>query len=142
MGFPQRVISRRGLNRLLTSFTGGSKVSECRTVTSSQVEEFANLTGDFNPVHSGDRAIVHGVLLNGFVSSVLGTKLPGPGYVVVRQEMTFPNPCFAGDEITVQVEVVEARKIVVCNYVCTVDLRNKIVHRGTAQLVKQRNVKV
>jgi len=104
----------------------------------SDLESFSNLTGDFNSLHFGEKAIVHGVLLNGFVSSILGTKLPGPGYAVFQQSMTFPNPCYIGDQIKIEVEVIEARKIVVCNYLCTAELRGKIVHQGTAKLVQLR----
>ena len=136
--FLKQAFSVPKFNRLASSFTLGSKITECRAVTATDVVNFSNLTGDFNPVHFGDKAIVHGVLLNGFVSSVLGTKLPGPGYVVVQQMMTFPNPCYAGDWIKIEVEVTEARKIVVCSYTCTVDTRDKVVHQGTAKLVQLR----
>jgi len=136
--FPQQAFLKLKFNRLITSFTRGSKISECRTVTISDVENFSNLTGDFNPVHFGDKAIVHGVLLNGFISAILGTKLPGPGYVVCEQTMTFPNPCYIGDQIEIKVEVTEARKIVVCHYECIVDSREKVVHKGTAKLVQLR----
>lgn len=118
----------------------GSSVRYLRNIQAMDVENFARLTGDFNSVHFGEKAIVHGVLLNGFVSSVLGTKLPGPGYVVVEQSMTFPNPCRVGDELEILVEILEARKIFVCKYVCT-NVQNKIVvHEGIAKLVKFKGI--
>ena len=114
----------------------GSKVVELRKITMGEVSEFAKLTGDFNSVHFGEKAIVHGVLLNGFVSSIMGNKLPGPGYVVFQQSMSFPNPCRVGDDVEILVEVVEARKIVLCKYICTSVTQKLIVHQGTAKLLK------
>ena len=100
------------------------------------MENFAKLTGDFNSVHVGENAIVHGVLLNGFVSAVLGTQLPGPGYVVVEQSMTFPNPFHVGDDLEISVEVVGARKIVLCKYECKSVSKKVVVHEGTAKMFK------
>ena len=134
----QKKILNPYLYRTLTSISVGSRVSKCRTVTAHDVQTFADLTGDFNCVHfsTPEKSIVHGVLLNGFVSSVLGTQLPGSGYVVIEQTMIFPNPCYIGQEIQIEVEVAEARKVVVCNFVCTVEKEKKIVHKGTAKLIK------
>ena len=117
----------------------GMTVSEKRMVTESDVEAFARLTGDVNPVHFGPSAVVHGVLLNGLVSCVLGTRLPGPGYVVVQQSMTFPNACRVGESVLVFVEVTNARKIVECRYVCTRCADGKVVHEGLAKLVLRRD---
>jgi acyl dehydratase len=127
-----------GINKrfLQTIIRKGSKVLQLKKVTSADVEIFSKLTGDLNSVHFGGEAIVHGVLLNGFVSAVLGTQLPGPGYVVCEQIMTFPNPCRVGDDVEILVEVVEARKIVVCKYVCTSVNQKCVVHQGTAKLLK------
>lgn len=124
-----------------TMIQKGSKAVEFRQVTLNDVSSFAQLTGDFNSVHFGNEAIVHGVLLNGFVSAILGNKLPGPGYVVFEQSMTFPNPCRVGDDVEIIVEVIEARKIVVCNYICTSVSQKLIVHQGTAKLLKFKGLK-
>ena len=88
------------------------------------------MTGDYNSVHFGDNGIVHGVLLNGLDSSVLGTKLPGPGYIVVEQSMTFPNLCFVRKTVEIKVEIIRAKKIVECNYTCTNVANKKIVRQG------------
>ena len=105
-------------------------------VTEADVANFSNLTGDFNSVHFGENGVVHGVLLNGFVSAVLGMKLPGPGYVVVEQSMTFPNPFRAGDDLEITVEVVDARKIIMCKYECKSVTTNVVVHQGFAKMFK------
>ncbi|KMQ93633.1 armadillo repeat-containing protein 7 [Lasius niger] len=56
--------------------------------------------GDYNPIHTESaRNIAHGALLNGLVSGLIGTKLPGAGTIVIKQNLTFPNPCYAGDSV-------------------------------------------
>lgn len=132
------VVSRRHLESVIVK---GSRVLVCKKIASRDVESFSQLTGDLNPVHFGKEGIAHGVLLNGFVSAVLGTKLPGPGYVVCEQSMTFPNPCRVGDDVEIEVEIVEVRKIVVCKYVCTSISNKCIVHQGIAKLMKFKGLK-
>lgn len=115
-----------------------SKATFFRTVTKADLDRFAELSGDFNPIHSTNgpqRAIVHGALLNSFVSRVIGTELPGPGSVVVAQNLNFPNKCYVGDEVKVTVEMVENRKIVTVKYVCEVPQRQKVVLYGDAKLI-------
>lgn len=126
--------------RSFVPVTHGAKVCERRTVSAEDVNIFAKLTGDFNSIHFGKVPIAHGVLINGYVSALLGTRLPGPGYAVVEQRMSFPNPCYVGDEIEISVEVAEIRKIVTCKYVCSVPHRECIVHEGIAKLVKMKTV--
>ncbi|MDX5331534.1 MAG: MaoC family dehydratase, partial [Caulobacteraceae bacterium] len=67
-----------------------------RTVTAGVVEAFAEVTGDDNPLHLDDdyaratpfgQRIAHGLLAGGFISAVLGTRLPGPGAVYVSQSL-------------------------------------------------------
>lgn len=116
----------------------GDKVSVKRKITDEDIERFTQLSGDTNPVHlaSGEQmAIVHGAFLNGLVSAVIGTRLPGPGTVVVSQNLNFPNKCYAKDEVTITVELSEHRKIIKVNFVCTVEERNKVVLYGDAKLV-------
>ncbi|CAG5095481.1 Similar to Fcp3C: Follicle cell protein 3C-1 (Drosophila melanogaster) [Cotesia congregata] len=65
-------------------FKVGDKVSVVRKITDDDVLNFAKLTNDYNPIHvSAEKKLVHGALLNGFLSGVLGTKLPGPGTIVM-----------------------------------------------------------
>jgi len=60
----------------------GDTASLSRTITKEEVLQYAELTGDFNPVHLGDDkddGLVHGALLLGLVSGLVATRLPGPG---------------------------------------------------------------
>lgn len=80
-----------------------------KTFTQEHFDRFAELTGDHNPIHVDQefaartpfgKTVAHGMLLYGLISSILGTRLPGPGTVQLRQELSFFNPTFAGDEVT------------------------------------------
>lgn len=94
----------------------GTKASRAHTVTLDDIERFAAVTGDTNPVHLdaevaartrfGGR-IAHGMLGAGFISAVLGTQLPGPGVVYMSQSLRFTKPVRPGDTITAAVEVTE-----------------------------------
>ena len=87
-----------------------------KTISESDVYLYAGVTGDFNPAHINEEyaretffktRIAHGMLGAGLISTVLGTRLPGPGTVYVRQELNFLAPIRIGDTITALVEVIE-----------------------------------
>lgn len=87
-----------------------------KTVTDADIYLFAGVTGDLNPAHIDEAyaqttffktRIAHGMLSAGFVSAVIGTRLPGPGTVYMRQTLDFLAPVRIGDTITATVEVIE-----------------------------------
>lgn len=87
-----------------------------KTISESDVYTFAGVTGDFNPAHVNEeyakttffkRRIAHGMLSAGLISTVLGTHLPGPGAVYIKQELNFTAPVYIGDTITARAEVQE-----------------------------------
>ncbi|XP_015185037.1 PREDICTED: uncharacterized protein LOC107070967 [Polistes dominula] len=85
----------------------GDRVSISKTITNNDVLSFAQLTNDYNPIHiTSDKNIVHGALLNGLVSGVLGTKLPGPGTIVTEQTLKYPNSCYVGDTVEIIVQII------------------------------------
>lgn len=97
----------------------GDQATLTRTVTAADVEAFADLTGDRNPVHLDaafaartrfGRPIAHGMLCGGLISAVLGTRLPGPGALYLQQTMQFKAPTFVGDTVSVLVTVVAVRE--------------------------------
>lgn len=97
----------------------GDAASFSKTVSESDVYLFAGITGDFNPAHVDESyaektffktRIAHGVLAAGFISAVLGTRLPGPGTIYLRQSLNFRAPVEIGDTITATVEVVDIQK--------------------------------
>lgn len=94
----------------------GDTASFTKTLTQHDVSAFAGLTGDFNPIHVDavhaeasrfGRPLVHGALLCGLISNVLGMQLPGPGALYASQSLRFRQPVFIGDTITAEVEVDE-----------------------------------
>jgi len=94
----------------------GESTELSRTVTEKDVEHFARVTGDTNPVHT-DQAyaektifkgrIAHGVLSLGIFSTILGNILPGHGTIYLSQEVKFLAPVRIGDTITAKVEVLD-----------------------------------
>lgn len=94
----------------------GDTAEFTKTVTESDIYLYAGVTGDLNPAHINEpyaqktffkTRIAHGMLLAGFISAVLGTKLPGPGTIYVKQELNFLAPVRIGDTITAKAEVVD-----------------------------------
>ncbi|MFW5790128.1 MAG: MaoC family dehydratase [Bacillota bacterium] len=100
------------------SFHVGDTASFSKTITESDVSNYAGITGDFNPVHIDQEyaknsffkdRIVHGMLSAGLISAVLGTKLPGPGAIYLSQDLKFRKPVKINDTITAKVEVTEKK---------------------------------
>lgn len=94
----------------------GDAAEMAKTVTESDITLFAGVTGDFNPVHvdavAAERSvfggrIAHGMLSAGFISAVLGMRLPGPGSIYLSQTLRFTKPVRIGDTVTARVEVLE-----------------------------------
>jgi 3-hydroxybutyryl-CoA dehydratase len=114
-----------------------------RKITSESIEQFAELSGDQNPIHLdeefasnsffGER-IAHGFLYGSLISAVLGTKLPGPGSIYISQEMNFKKPVFINDLVTAKVTVLEYKEdksILVLETVCFKN-ENEILIDGKA----------
>jgi acyl dehydratase len=94
----------------------GASFSVERTITEEDVQLFADITGDDNPIHIDQefaastrfgKPIVHGVLLLGIISKVLGRDFPGPGSIAVSISSRFLRPVPVGSTITVEVRVAE-----------------------------------
>lgn len=85
-----------------------------RVITQSDVEEFARISGDINPLHL-DKGyasktffkgrVVHGMCTASLISTVLGTRMPGPGCVYISQSLRFRAPVRAGDEVVARATV-------------------------------------
>lgn len=87
-----------------------------KTVTEADVVNFAGISGDFNPAHLNDAEakkgmfgarIAHGMLSAGFISTVLGTELPGTGTIYMGQELRFVKPVYFGDTVTATCTVID-----------------------------------
>jgi 3-hydroxybutyryl-CoA dehydratase len=87
----------------------GMKDAYAKTITSADITTFAGISGDTNPVHLNhefasetmfEGQIAHGMLTASFISTVIGTKLPGPGCIYVSQNLRFKAPVKVGDTVT------------------------------------------
>ena len=94
----------------------GDTAEFSKTISESDVYLYAGVTGDFNPAHINEEyakktffetRIVHGMLVGGFISTVIATKLPGPGSIYIRQELNFLAPVRIGDTVTARVEIAD-----------------------------------
>jgi acyl dehydratase len=97
----------------------GDKASRTRLVRSEDIALFTELTGDRNPLHYDEELaarsrfgglIVQGGVTSGLLNAVVAEDLPGPGSVFLHVNWSFNAPVKPGDEITAEVEVVEARE--------------------------------
>ncbi|HXK54795.1 MAG TPA: MaoC family dehydratase [Hyphomicrobiales bacterium] len=116
----------------------GMEDSFAKTVTDNEIQAFADLSGDRNPIHLDEKfaastafggRIAHGLLSAAFISTVLGTKLPGPGAVYASQTLRFLAPVRIGDEVTARVRITELndeKKRVTLNCECVVGGENVI----------------
>jgi 3-hydroxybutyryl-CoA dehydratase len=87
-----------------------------KTIASSDVVGFAQVTGDRNPIHLSEhfaaktqfkKRIAHGLYTASLISAVLGTRLPGPGAIYISQTLNFRAPVKIGDTVAVTVTVAE-----------------------------------
>lgn len=97
----------------------GIKASRSKTITAADVEAFAQVTGDTNPVHLDDdyaastrfgKRIAHGMLVASVISALLANDLPGPGSIYLSQSLSFKAPVFLGDTVTATAELTAYRK--------------------------------
>jgi len=124
----------------------GDSAEITKTIEQADVDTFADLTGDHNPIHVDEefaktirfgRRIAHGMLTASLISSVLANKLPGEGSVYLGQTLKFVAPVFPGDTITARITVKEIREdkpIVKLETIC-INQHGEIVIRGEATVL-------
>ena len=87
-----------------------------RTITDTDLRNFSGVSGDTNPMHLNEEyaqstpfkgCIVHGMLTASLLSTVIGTKLPGPGCLYVSQTLQFKAPVYVGDTVYAKATVIE-----------------------------------
>lgn len=128
----------------------GMTSSYGKTVTEADILMYAGVSGDTNPLHLNrefaaqtqfGECIAHGMLSAGFISTVVGTKLPGPGGVYISQNLRFKAPVKVGDTVVAKIEITELipeKKRVLFKTQCLVG--DTVVIDGDAQvMVPSRN---
>lgn len=132
----------------LEDLSVGQSAELTKTVTEKDIQSFAEVTGDNNPVHLDEAyaaatpfktRIAHGMLSAGYISAVIGTKLPGPGAIYIGQTLRFKRPVKIGDAVTAAATItaIDTEKArVTLETVCTVD--GKPVVEGEATIMVPR----
>jgi 3-hydroxybutyryl-CoA dehydratase len=120
----------------------GMQACHEKTVSEGDIASFAEVSGDFNPVHMDEdyasgtffkSRIAHGMLTASFISTVLGTRLPGHGSIYLSQTLRFLAPVRIGDTVRALVRVVSldmARRR--AQFACFCEVNGKIVVEGEA----------
>ena len=132
----------------LEDLSVGQSAELTRTVAEGDLAAFAAVTGDDNPVHLDEAyaattsfggRIAHGMLSAGYISAVIGTKLPGPGAIYLGQSLRFRRPVRIGDLVLARVTVktLDANRAhVTLDTVCEVN--GKTVVDGEALVIAPR----
>ena len=109
-------------------------------ITESMLKKFSDFSGDHNPLHTDEsyanttkfgKRVCHGMLLSSFFSRLVGMELPGKHALYFSQSLNFKLPCFIGDEITVQGEIIEKR-----DSVKMVKMKNSIYNQDKECIVE------
>lgn len=99
--------------------TIGQRASRTLTLTAEHVKTFAELTGDYNPLHFDEdfaagtkfgRLVVQGGLTTGLLHTLVAMDMPGPGTVFLNQNWQFTGPVYVGDTITAEAEVLSVHE--------------------------------
>lgn len=130
----------------MPEFNEGDSASFTKTITEADIVLFAGVSGDTNPVHLNaeyakdtrfGQRIAHGMLSAALISTVIGTKLPGPGAIYMSQSLRFTAPVFLGDTITATGTITayeKKRGRMTLSTVCT-NQRGEEVVTGEAQVL-------
>lgn len=136
-------------NRIYDEIAVGDQASYRKRLTEREIILFAAASGDLNPVHldaayaatTQFRApIAHGLWSASLISAAIGTCLPGPGSIYLGQTLSFTRPVKVGDEVTIQLEVIEKRDprqtvMIACR---GVNQEGKKVIEGVAEVMAPR----
>jgi 3-hydroxybutyryl-CoA dehydratase len=128
------------IGKTIDELKTGDKAQFTKTISEADIYLYAGITGDFNPAHINEvyakethfkTRIAHGMLMAGFISTVVGNQLPGPGTIYMKQELEFLGPVRIGDTITAEVEVMEIleeKKHARLKTTCVTQKGDEVVH--------------
>lgn len=132
----------------------GDEAEIFHTITAKDVDSFIDLTGDNNPLHVDEdyasktpfkRPVVHGMLTASFISTIIGTRLPGPGSLWYEQQIRFVAPVRIGTKIRVWAKVrhkSDSQRIVVLETVVFDEHERRVIEgEAKVKIVQQEKVK-
>lgn len=133
-------------------FKIGQSATITKKITNDDVKSFADLVGDYNPVHLDDtyaknsifgKKIVHGMFGASLISAVIGMKLPGPGAIYLSQSLNFNKPVYIDDTIEAKVTVMDVKEkknklILTLNTICK-NSSDEVVIDGQAVMLVSIN---
>jgi len=123
-----------------------------KTISEHDVFEFAEASGDFNPLHIDEeyarrskfgRRVAHGILMAGIISAVLGSEIPGVGTIFVELHIRFVRPVFFGDTITATAtvtEIINPKRVRL--FVCCTNQAGEDVALGNAIVVPPAETRI
>lgn len=134
----------------MTGFYVGQEAEAYGCFTMNEVLQFARITGDSNPLHVDETyagrsrfggCIVHGILVAGLISKVLGTQLPGEGGIYLEQNLSFRKPVFVGEKVIARVKIKEIlpEKNILLLETNVYDQDGQCVILGTAKMLCSNN---
>ena len=120
----------------------GENRNYSKIITESDIEKFAEVSGDFNPIHIDEieasksifgRRICHGMLVTSYISAILGNEFPGQGTIYLSQSVNFKKPVYIGDTVTIKITVKDIkRKDIIVLETNVFNQHNEIVISGEA----------
>ena len=129
----------------------GQKIKFSKRFTQSDVNQFAEISGDKNPVHLDEnfaentifkKKIVHGFLTASLISAAIGTKLPGPGSIYLNQSLKFLAPVFPNDKVIVELRVktinLEKNRVII-DTKCKCDEKNVLIGEAEILVESKKN---
>jgi acyl dehydratase len=131
--------------------TLGTKTKFTVQINESTINEFARISGDYNPLHMDEqyasktqfgKRVCHGMMLASFLSRLVGMYMPGKNALYFSQTLNFQMPCFAGDEVTVEGEVIDksqSTRIITIKTTVYNQLRECLVD-GIAKVIVRENI--
>ena len=130
----------------------GVKTKFTVQINESTINEFARISGDHNPLHMDEqyaaktqfgKRVCHGMLLASFFSRLVGMYMPGKNALYFSQTLNFQTPCFVGDKVTIEGEVIEKSQStrIITIKTTAYNQVNKCLVDGIAKVIVRENTK-
>lgn len=130
----------------MSNFYVGQEVCEEKVFDVSDVEHFAQISGDCNPIHLDEDyakrsrfggTIVHGLLVSGLISKIIGMDLPGEGSIYIEQNLQFRRPVYVGEKVIAKVKIndIDKERNIYSLETNVYNIKNECVIKGDAKVL-------